>query len=337
MTPLLHLETNQELSVGPDGKVPNWIQLLPSGAEILGADGRKFKNPDPKALIEAFQEYHQDLPLDWNHQSEKESEHQHGPNPAPAAGWIVELQEREGAIWGRVEWTERGAASVAAREYRYVSPAFMRTKDGHVVHFVSAALENRPNLRLKALNRTESQKPEVTPMKAKLLKVLGLETNATDDEAFEAVTELNAATEKLKSELEVAQRSAATPDLRKFVPRADYDLEKQRAADLAKEIADQKAEKLETELNREIDDALKAGKITPASKYFYIETCRQDGGLERFREFLKTAPVIGEPTDLGNRKPPAEKHKAMTDIEKEVCRNMGMSEEEFLKAKNEDE
>lgn len=31
---------------------------------------------------------------------------------------------RDGAIWGRVEWTERAAAAIRAREYRFLSPSF---------------------------------------------------------------------------------------------------------------------------------------------------------------------------------------------------------------------
>ena len=39
----------------------------------------------------------------------------------------------------------------------------------------------------------------------------------------------------------------------------------------------------------EIEAALGAGKITPATVEYHKASCRQDGGLERFRDFVKAA------------------------------------------------
>lgn len=62
--------------------------------------------------------------IDYEHQTDHTSEN---GQPAPAAGWIRELDVRGGALWGRVEWTAKAAASIAAREYRYISPTFRHT------------------------------------------------------------------------------------------------------------------------------------------------------------------------------------------------------------------
>src|SRR5216683_1020944 len=58
---------------------------------------------------------------------------------------------RDGRRRGRVEWTKHGAAALATREYRYVSPVFEHDEKGAVVRLVRAALTNNPNLYLKAI------------------------------------------------------------------------------------------------------------------------------------------------------------------------------------------
>src|ERR1700682_3111858 len=77
--------------------------------------------------------------------------------PAPAAGWIRELQVRAGALWGRVEWTVRAADSIVAREYRYVSPVFQfDPATGSVTRLLRAGLTNNPNLHLTAIAAAET-------------------------------------------------------------------------------------------------------------------------------------------------------------------------------------
>jgi phage I-like protein len=94
-----------------------------------------------------------------------------------------------------------------------------------------------------------------------------------------------------------------------------------------------KSAELEKAINSEIDGALKAGKIVPATREFYSSMCRQEGGLDKFREFLKAAPVIGADTDLDSQNTDATgAGKALNSAQKEVCQRMGITEEEYLKA-----
>ncbi len=60
--------------------------------------------------------------------------------------WIGELQARPDGIWGRVEWTESGAALMGDKAYRGISPVFTHSKDGAVTRILRAALTNTPNL-----------------------------------------------------------------------------------------------------------------------------------------------------------------------------------------------
>ena len=97
-----------------EGTVPEWIELLPSGRQVKGQDGREWLNDRPDAVIAEFNRLGRPLPLDLEHSTEKQA-----PQglPAPAVGWIEELKARDGgSVWGRVAWTPKGyyAASPGA-------------------------------------------------------------------------------------------------------------------------------------------------------------------------------------------------------------------------------
>ena len=109
---------------------PEWIELLPAGV-FYGRDGRgPFRLDDPGAVIASTtaMQMAAGIPIDYDHATDFGAP---AGRPAPAAGWIRELEVRGGAVWGRVEWTARAASSIVAREYRYVSPVFQfDPKDG---------------------------------------------------------------------------------------------------------------------------------------------------------------------------------------------------------------
>jgi phage I-like protein len=49
--------------------VPDWIELLPAGAEVIGRDGRKFKASDRAGLVAATMAYNsgRDIVVDFEH------------------------------------------------------------------------------------------------------------------------------------------------------------------------------------------------------------------------------------------------------------------------------
>ena len=269
---------------------PEWVQLLPAGPEIEGRDGRKWKLEDAAAVAAASMDGSADLPIDWNHAGYHKAAK---GEEAPAAGWITGLEVRNGALWGKVDWTERGKNQVEAREYRYLSPEFIYGKTGLVIKkLVSAALTNQPNLRMRALNQ-EGQGDNMDIKK--ILKALGLAEDATEDQAVTAINTLK--TDRDSAE-EKARNSAGTPSLEKFVPRADYDQAVQRATNAEEKVAAAEKQAQEHEIEGEISKALEAGKITPATADYHRAQCRVDGGLERFREYVKTAPEVAKNTNL---------------------------------------
>jgi len=271
---------------------PDWIQLLPAGPAITGADGRAWTLPDSAALLTEFTARNKPMVVDWEHSSEHRA-----PQglDAPAAGWIDRLEARNGAIWGHVEWTPKAAQQIAAKEYRFLSPVFTYAKtDSRIVALVSAGLTNQPNLNLTALNQEQSPM-DLTAIAA----ALGLDAGAD-------IAAIVAAINALKSEGEdAAAMNRRQPDLDKFIPRPDYDAALNRAANAEQKLAEIATAQLNQQIETALNTALKAGQICPATVEFYRAGCQKDGGLEAFNQFLKTAPpVLGAKPDLDG-KPPA--------------------------------
>lgn len=130
--------------------VPEWVELLPAGPVIRGRDGRQWTLKNPQGIAQAFSAQGIALVIDYEHSTEVVASK---GLEAPAAGWVNEVAVRDdGSVWGKVEWTERASNAIAAREYRFLSPAFHHSPDGEITRFSSVALTNKPNLELTALN-----------------------------------------------------------------------------------------------------------------------------------------------------------------------------------------
>lgn len=277
------------------GAAPEWVQLLPAGAEVVGRDGRRWVNDRPADVVAAFNSA-EPLPVDEEHATDLAAPE---GQPAPAAAWIEELQLRaDGSIWGRTAWNSRGKDLVGNRAYRWLSPVFDFEKaTGRILRLAGAALTNRPNLRLTALNREEGSVMD----RKRLCQSLGLSETATDDEVCAAIATARNRVTSLETDLATARN---TPDPTKFIPKAQHDAVVERATNAERKLKDIEAAGREQEITTAIDDASKAGKIVPATVEYYRAMCRTEGGLEKFREFVKTAPVIGDGTALNHRKPP---------------------------------
>lgn len=277
-----------------DGSVPSEIELIQPGQVLIGRDGRSWINDDPAGVVAALVERGADLVVDFEHSTEIKA-----PNgeEAPAAAWVNGFEVRQGgSIWGKVTWTPRGSAAVTNREYKYLSPVLIYEKlTGRVKSLSSIGLVNKPNLYNQALNREQRKD---SPMDLKELAVLcGLPETATLAQIIEAC-------KKMKADMAAAMNRAETPSLERFVPRADYNALELRASNAEQKLKDQDASALETAINAEVDVALKAGKITPATADYHRANCRQEKGLENFKAFVAAAPVVAAASDLDGKKIP---------------------------------
>lgn len=157
---------------------------------------------------------------------------------------------------------------------------------------------------------------------AAILAALGLPETATEQDAVDAIN-------KLLADKQTALNSERVPSLDKYVPRQDYSRMEQRALNAEQQLAQQKKGDLEKAINAEIEGALAAGKITPATKDFYVASCQEEGGLQRFRDFVKAAPSVTDPvTPTGEAK---EVGKALNAEEQVAARQLGWTEEQYTK------
>ena len=306
-----------------DGAPPEWVELIPSG-HVSGRDGREWTNDDPDGIVAAFQHHAGPLPIDWEHASEHKAPK---GEEAPAAGWISALENRAGAIWGKVDWTPRAAAQIAAKEYRFLSPVFLyaRNKQLSIQALCSAGLTNQPNLPLVALNAAEGLlDSQEVPMK-RVLEALGLKAEATEEEALSAL-------QALQGDLKSAKAAnQASPSLDKYVPRGDYDAVVAKAANAERRLAEQAKAQAEAAIETAIGEALKAGKITPATAEYHKAQCRTEGGLARFQEYVKAAPAVGAGSGLDGKQPGGQT-KALNAEQQAVCTALGIPEQEFVKS-----
>lgn len=317
----LALNTDLSATVS-DGKAPEWVELIPAGPNVIGRDGRQWLFDEQAGMLvqSSFMGRAIDLPIDWEHATQHRATK---GESAPAAGWIKQLELRDGALWGLVDWTPLASQQVINREYRFLSPVFDFDPDTtRIARLVSAGLTNKPNFLLTALNQ---ETMENTPVKLSpaLLAALGLPETATEEQAI-------AATAQLKATAQAA--NAEKPNLAQFVPRADYDALGVRAVNAEQALATQK----KTEHNKEVDAviaaATQAGKITPATVDYHRAMCQDEAGLARFKEFVTAAPVVAAASDLGERQPEHLK-TALNAEEQQVAKLMGMSEADFIKGK----
>ena len=317
----LALNTDLSATVS-DGKAPEWVELIPPGPNVTGRDGRQWLFDEQAGTLvqSSFLGRAIDLPIDWEHATQHRASK---GESAPAAGWIKQLELRNGALWGLVDWTPRASAQVINREYRFLSPVFDFDPDTtRIARLVSAGLTNKPNFLLTALNQ---ENMEVTPvtLSPALLTALGLPATATEEQALAATAQLKATAQAVNTE---------KPNLEQFMPRADYDSVLQRAANAEQALAEQK----KTEHNKQVDalitSATQAGKITPATVDYHRAACQDETGLARFKAFVDAAPVVAAPSNLDERK--ADKTAtALNAEEQQVAKLLDMSEADFIKGK----
>ena len=158
---------------------------------------------------------------------------------------------------------------------------------------------------------------------AAIRAALGLPETATEDEAVAAI-------KALKEAKETALNSEKAPSLQLYVPRDDYNALEQRAINAEQQLKQRAEDELKTAINTEIDAALKAGKITPATVDYHRKACNQEGGLEQFREYVKAAPSVTAPFVPAG--PAGEQNKTALNAEQQqAARMFGMTDDQYLK------
>ncbi|MDX7735588.1 phage protease [Aeromonas caviae] len=342
-----------------------WYQLLPVGP-FKARDGRPFDVPGghwqldktiATTLINRAKALGQDILIDYDHQTlnvEKTGKE------APAAGWYNgdEIEWREGqGLFIKPRWTERAAALVAAKEYRFLSAVFPYDAQGRPLELRMTAITNDPGVvgmqALAALSAqliqpgqpaTLTKENSMNELLKKLLAKLGIELTGdpTDEQLQKALTELDSlqASAKKAPELEAALSAEKTAlaalkaqpggqvDLAQFVPVATYNA-------LVTQVAALTAQVDTTDAATLIKEARTAGKVVAAEEE-YLTAYAAQKGVAALKALLDPRPAIAAlaASQTSAVVMPEKKGDAVLSAEdKYAAEQLGISHEDFAKAK----
>lgn len=308
------------LAKGEDVVAPEWIQVFPEGPTLSTNDGRQFKMSDPVAFVENVRAS-QGFPIlvDYDHLSHFAPDENGNQE---AAGWIEELEVRDGQVWARVAWTIRAAAKIVGREYRFISPEFhAHSKTGEVMSLDAAALVNRPAFSMAALAHSKTTKGD-TPMLKEIAKALGL----PEDADLAAVL---AALQKKDDDHQAELASAATPSVSHYMPRADYDAVLARAEAAEAELGEAATAARQSEVDSMIAAAVSEGKITPATRAHYVTLAMASSeGFEEIKKLTEGLSPVVAPSDLDT---PGQLASGLTDEDKQMAASLNISEDDYAK------
>lgn len=275
----------------------------------------------------------QDIPVDYDHQTV------YGAQPgiggvAPAAAWIKasSLAFEDGpagpGVYGDVEYTDKAAASVRAREYRYLSPVVRHDASGRITRLDLVALTNFPALDgLDRLAASFTPTQELSMDLSALAVRLGLPATATQAEVDAALTAQAAALSAaqadataLRTALGASDQAAALSAITTLKSSGDQlaALSLQNQTRLAV---------LEGERRAGIVDAhIAQGKVTPAQRDQFIALMATNEA--QALSIMGSNPAIAG--ELLSKQAPGEKVTALSAEQKSVAAMLGVTEADYL-------
>lgn len=284
---------------------PDWIKVAPRG-RFTARDGRSFEI-DPELLVERFAADGVDLPVDIDHATVKKALF---GEAAPAVGWISKLEARKDGLYGKTEWLDEGVRVLAARTHRYISPTIKTDDNGKATWLHSAALVAAPAASMPAVasaTLTATTKTETNMLKA-LAAALGLSEDASEASCLSAVT-------SLKSRIDPAIHQEALDTIQS----------------LTSQIADGNKATHKAKVDALLEDALKAKKISPAQRDSYEALATSPEGFEQVKKLLETLGTGLGASGLDGRTP-HDKTATLTAEDRDVMKQLGLSEEDYRKA-----
>jgi phage I-like protein len=320
--------------------LPEWIRILPLGQVEL-SDSREPFEVDAASLssmVATFRSRGVDLVIDYEHQSLQGER-------APAAGWIKDLEARPDGLWARVEWTRQAREYLLSKEYRYFSPVLrLDPETRRPTALLHLGLTNVPAIKrlppLVAKWGGESgatagpggQGP-VGPNPAgeqgrsmdKIRELLGLAPQADEGMVASRVLEILqdlAAALSLPVEASVSQLMGAVTALQTGAATL---------RERTEELAALKARLAAESASRAVDEALLAGKVSPAQKDWALEYFRRDP--EGFATYVARAPKlvpVGEFLSLRGEE------RVAADLRPEemaLCRSLNLAPDKYLQAR----
>jgi len=344
--------------------LPTEIRLVPDGLFRSSRDSRPtdvaawVMNDDcAAAILSAVDQLQSRFLVDYDHQTLHAAESSE-PAPAKAAGWGARLEWRpgDGMYAVDIDWNAAAASAILKKEYRYISPVIRYDRQtGMVTGIPMAALTNYPaidNLNDLAAAAALLFNPEQdTTMDEELLErlrwFLNLPITATAADVAAELDKLKAQImapdgstvglaallkERGEAVAALAAKVDVTPDPTKFVPLAVVTQLRDQLAALSGDTVDMRVAQL-------IEEGVKDGRIVgDAAKAWLTNMGKKD--FAALQGFLGSAQPIAALAGMqtGGKSPAAlagrEGLAALSAEELEVCEQLGLSADDFLKQKN---
>lgn len=339
------------LSAAKVGNTDGLIKIVPKG-QFAPVDGRTDTGVAhwtmtaslAQQIIAAFDAGQTDLVVDYEHATLKAAE---TGQQNPAAGWISKyVWDDDRGLMGEVKWTQRAKDMIDSGEYRYLSPVLEYDTLGNVRGLHSVALTNSPALdgmALAALSRQNSikHKQETSMNKEALIKLLGLAADA-DDKAIEAA--LAEAQEKLggktlaealaehKGEPQGGEGDAGKPEDNPQGGNAEDD----EVAELKAQVAALSKKVIAMEVGGTSDGLIRAalsdGRLLPHQEASARQLAAKDP--EAFKNLMEGSLKLAALSKTQTGGKGAEGGEpALTPEEIEVAKQLGISAEDYQKAK----
>ncbi|MDG3063260.1 phage protease [Thauera mechernichensis] len=341
------------------------VRVMPAGE--FSAPRGAFKGSGPwrltpeaaASIIAINRSRSADILVDFEHQALLTESN---GKPVPAAGWVDprSLEWRgegdEPGLYGAVTWVGDVPEMIEADRYRYLSPVFPYDTDGAPLDLLHIALTNFPGIdeplyaALSARYRVHAsggaaasahphQEDSQMELLKKLLVALGLPEATSEADALAGVAALKTKADGAQAELaalktqvdgataEVAALKAGggTPDPAKYVPIATFQAERDERLRLA-------ALSGQSEVKGLVEAAIADGRLLEAQRAYAEDLGQVD--LAALKGLIDSAAPLAALKGMQSQgREPGARQDAASDAQLAVCKALGLSADEFNKAK----
>lgn len=312
MTERVCLSVEVELA---DGRVPDRFRIFRAGANETTKGTFTFDSASAESVLSAHASRGLDLPIDYDHAMADPGA---SPRDRVAAGWFSPAVV-DGELWASdVRWTPAAARALADREWRYMSPWFIASKDGdvrRVERLLNVALTNTP-----ATNQLDPIVAHDEP-----------------EESRETMAETKPDSGMDAGELVALTGAAGIDDARAVIlawreKAARVDVAETRATEAEAALSTMKRQLTDEKAKSLIETALADRRLTPARREA-AERIYATAGLDVLEATLSLlSPVIG-----GQRiTAPESDAVELSEEDREIMRRHGISEAAMLKTKRDE-
>lgn len=254
---------NKKMVIVPFGTFPH-----PLGEQVIDDE-------TAQRIVDRLSEWGRDIVVDYRHESMNEC------GTAQAAGWVktptVEITQN--GVEAVIEWTADAIDLIESKKYRFLSPVF-ESRDGKIVGLLNLGLTNNPNIHSMPplMNQLQTKEILVNQNICKPVKeALGLCETATGDEVLSLITSLVA---KTNESMSIATMLGDSVALLGLAPDATDAEVREKIVELSSTAVVSRDETVE----RQVNDAVTAGKLRPALKEWAQKLARANPGA--FRLYL---------------------------------------------------